>query len=125
MPITDPDGTIPVAVAKEWAANWRTFISTTSPDFVTRSFLIPIIDFQNILLYNPSAEAVRAFIGLTDPEDATTAKLMLVPVMEEEEILVLPLVGGGLGDTQSNVYDMTTACPPTCVTTPVGDTLDS
>ena len=124
MPITDPDGTIPVDVAREWAANWRTFISTTNPDFITRSFLIPIVDFQNIVLYNPTAEAVKAFIGLTDPEDATTAKLMLVPVLEGEEKLELPLVGGGLGEIQSNVYDMTTACPPTCGT-PVGDTLDS
>ncbi|RYU90736.1 hypothetical protein EWM62_08815 [Mucilaginibacter terrigena] len=124
MPITDPDGTIPLPVAKEWAENWRTFISTNSPEFITRSFMIPIFDFQNILLYNPTAESVKAFIGLTDPTDATTAQLMLVPIVDGEEVHLLPLVGGGLGDTQSNVYDMTTACPPTCITSP-GDTLDS
>ncbi|MBB5395734.1 hypothetical protein [Mucilaginibacter sp. AK015] len=124
MPVNYPDGTIPVSTAKEWAANWRTFISNNNPAFVTRSFLIPICDFQNIILYNPEAEAVKAFIGLTDPADAESAQLMLVPVSAGEELLTLPLVGGGAGDTQSNVYDVTTACPPTCVTSP-GDTLDS
>ncbi|MDB5135919.1 MAG: hypothetical protein JWP37_2522 [Mucilaginibacter sp.] len=123
-PTTDPDGTIPVATAREWAANWRTYISTSGQDFITRSFLIPIIDFQNILLYNPDAENVRAFIGLTSATDPLTAKLILVPVTADEELLYLPVYGGGIGETTSNVYDMTKACPPEC-NTPVSDTLDA
>jgi hypothetical protein len=122
--LNDPDGTIPVDVAKAWAQNWRTFIATNNPDFITRSFLIPIIDFQNILLYNPNAEAVKAFIGLENATDPLTAKLMLVPVSNNEEIHIVPLVGGSAGDTQSNVYDLTKACPPECPPSVVGDTLD-
>lgn len=122
-PITDPDGTIPVPVAKEWAENWRTFLSTSEQEFVTRSFMVPICDFQNILLYNPDAEYVRAYIGLESATDPLSAKLMLVPVTDGSEIHVIP---GTLGDApKSNVYDLTTSCPPTCVTTPPGDTLDT
>ena len=120
----DPDGTIPVDVARAWAENWRTYIAAEDPGFVIRSFFIPIIDFQNIVLYNPDAEGVRAFIGLEDETDPLTAKLMLVPVVNGEEILVKSVVGGGLGDPNSNIYDLTRACPPDCVN-PVGDTLDS
>ncbi|MET3978843.1 hypothetical protein ABIB62_001412 [Mucilaginibacter sp. UYP25] len=123
MPTTDPDGTIPVATAKEWAANWRAYLTATNPDFEIRSFTIPIVDFQNIMLYNPAAEAVKAFIGLTDETDPMSAQLMLVPITEGEEVHTLPLVGGPVGDSQSNIYDMTTACPPTCGAG-VGDTLD-
>jgi hypothetical protein len=124
-PTTDPDGTIPVATAREWAANWRTYLSTSGQDFVTRSFLIPIIDFQNILAYNPDAENVKAFIGLTSATDPLTAKLILVPVGENEEVLVLPIYGAGMGEVTSNVYDVTTACPPTCTPVSTGDTLDT
>lgn len=126
MPTTDPDGTIPVATAKEWALNWRDYLATATTDFVTRSFDIPIIDFKNILLYNPDAESVKAYIGLKDPADPLSAQLMLVPIVDGTEVHVLPLVGGPVGDSQSNVYDVTTACPPNCVSDPPpGDTLDA
>lgn len=122
-PIADPDGTIPVDVAREWADNWRTYIATSGSEFIARSFLIPIIDFQNIMLYNPDAEAVRAFIGLESATDPLSAKLMLVPVENGQEVLVKSLVGGELGGSQSNVYDFTKACPPDCPVT-VGDSLE-
>nr|WP_067060867.1 hypothetical protein [Mucilaginibacter sp. L294] len=125
-PINDPDGTIPVVVAKEWAANWRTYLGNSDAEFVARSFIIPIIDFQNILLYNPNAESVRAYIGLEDAADPLTAKLLLVPVENGQEILVKDIVGGGLGGPNSNVYDFTRACPPECpAPTPNQDTLES
>ncbi len=124
MPLTDPDGTIPVATAKEWAANWRDYLLTADSGFITRSFEIPIVDFQNISLYNPTAQSVKAFIGLKDIGSPLTAQLMLVPVVAGQEAHTLQIVGGPFGDTQSNIYDMTTACPPTCSTI-VGDTLDN
>ncbi|GGH15829.1 hypothetical protein [Mucilaginibacter phyllosphaerae] len=110
----DPDGTIPVTTAKEWAANWRDYLKTANPDFITRSFVIPIVDFKNILLYNPDAEAVKAFIGLEFAGDALSAKLMLVPVNGGEEVLYKHLTDEKVGNPPSNVYDLTTACPPTC-----------
>jgi hypothetical protein len=111
-----PEGTIPVDQAVELAANWRTYLSTSGQDFVAQSFLIPIINFQNILKYNPEASSVRAYIGLSDPTDPLSAQLLLVPVSEGQDIVYLPK-GHRDGDSatlQSNVYDLTTVCPPSC-----------
>lgn len=123
-PPQDPDGTIPVDVAREWAANWRTYLSTSNQDFITRSFTLPIIDFKNILLYNPDAESVRAFIGLESATDPLSAKLILVPIVDGKEILVT--LTNNLGDAgTSNVYDLSKACPPQCAITTSDDTLDA
>jgi hypothetical protein len=110
-----PDGTIPVDEAIQLALNWRTFLDSSAQGFVAESFLIPIIAFQNILLYNPEADGVRAYIGLSDPTDPTTAQLLLVPVSEGQDVIYLPIgtIGYGAGDS-SNVYDYTKVCPPIC-----------
>lgn len=108
-----PDGSIPLDDAVDLTANWRQYLANSEDGFVTQSFLIPIASFNNIVLYNPDAEAVRAYIGLEDPTDPTTAKLVLVPVVEGQDVPILTLVGGE-GSVQVNVFDMTTACPPTC-----------
>lgn len=115
-PTSGPEGTIPVNEAIDWAQNWRTYIATSGQVFNVESFEIPIIDFKNILLHNPDAESVRAYIGLEDATDPTTAKLMLVPVVDGHDVVVIPTTGnGGVGDgDQSNVYDVTKPCPPTC-----------
>ena len=115
-----PEGTIPVDQAIQLTANWRDFLATSGQAFVAQSFLIPIINFQNILLYNPDAESVRAYIGLEDPTDPTTAQLLLVPVSGGQDVVTLPLPlgdgsgDGNVGDPPSNIYDFTTVCPPVC-----------
>ncbi len=113
----DPEGTIPVNQAVQLAANWRVYLATSGQAFVAQSFLIPIVNFQNILQYNPDADSVRAYIGLEDPTDPTTAQLLLVPVSGGQDIVSLPQGnggGGGVGNPPSNIYDYTTVCPPTC-----------
>ncbi|WP_179415857.1 hypothetical protein HDF19_06540 [Mucilaginibacter sp. E4BP6] len=112
----DPEGTIPVNDAVQLTANWRTYLATSGQAFVTQSFLIPIIDFKNILEHNANAQSVRAYIGLSDPTDPLSAQLLLVPVSEGQDVVYLPK---GHGDSESatlksNVYDLTTACPPIC-----------
>lgn len=116
-PETGPDGTIPVNDAIQLAKNWRDYLTATSPQFVARSFFIPIIDFSNILAFNPDAEGVRAYIGLDDATDPMSAKLILVPVVNGEDVLVVhpDTTPGNLGDEgQSNTYDLTRMCPPYC-----------
>jgi len=110
-----PAGTIPVDEAIQLALNWRTYLDSSEQGFVAESFLIPIIDFQNILAYNPEADGVRAYIGLSDPNDPTTAQLMFVPVSGDQDIIYLPIgtIGYGSGDA-SNIYDFTKVCPPFC-----------
>jgi hypothetical protein len=107
-----PEGTIPVAEAIELTLNWRTYLAASNPAFAAQSFFVPIINFVNILKYNPNAEGVRAYIGLEDPNDPTSAKLLFVPVANGEDVVYLQQdneVGEG-----SNVFDMTTVCPPVC-----------
>lgn len=117
----DPEGTIPVDQAVQLAANWRAYLAVSGQAFVAQSFLIPIINFQNILQYNPEADSVRAYIGLEDPTDPTTAQLLLVPVSGGQDIVSLPVRNGdgdgcGVGNPPSNIYDYTSVCPPTCTT---------
>jgi hypothetical protein len=113
----DPQGTIPVELAYEWAANWRDYLEKSGQAFAIRSFLVPIVDFQNILLYNPNAESVRAYIGLETADDPMAANLMLVPVVDGQDVPLVPVSetdGGGQlrGVTQSNIYDQSLPCPP-------------
>lgn len=101
------DATIPVADAIAMAANWRTYLQAADPEFVGRSFLIPIASIKHLVDHNPDAESVRAYIGLADATDLATAKLIMVAVVNNEEVHILP--GGG-----SNVVDLAIVCPPNC-----------
>jgi hypothetical protein len=115
-----PAGTIPVEVAIELTANWRKYLTTSNPAFATQSFLLPMVDFQNIVKYNPDAEGVRVYLGLEDATDPTSAKLVLVPVSKGADVVHLKR---GNGDPDgSNVFDLSKACPPIC---PVASVLNS
>lgn len=122
-PQAGPDGTIPVDNALTYAQNWSDYLTSSNQAFNIRSFKVPIVDFQNILKYNPTAEAVNVYIGLKVAEDPASAILVLVPVVDGHNMVVVPGDADlGLGEgNQSNTYDMTTACPPTC---PVGGPFD-
>jgi hypothetical protein len=118
LPGSDPEGTIPVATAIELTANWRTYLKTSEEAFHIQSFLIPIINFKNILLYNPDAEGVRAYIGLESATDPKSAKLVLVPVVDGHDVPHLPGGGNNIDGTTnseiSNAYDLNPPCPPQC-----------
>ena len=107
-----PEGTIPVAEAIELTSNWRTYLTEVNPAFAAHSFFVPIIDFVNILKYNPTAEGVRVSLGLENSNDPTSAKLVLVPVSNGEDVVYLQQ-DNGVGEG-SNVFDMTIVCPPVC-----------
>jgi len=111
----DPEGTIPFSDAIDMTANWRQHLASSGQPFVTQSFLIPIVSFTNILLYNPDAEGVNAYIGLENPTDLTTAKLILVPVVNGQDVPVIPNPNGKANSIQSNVYDLASSCPPFCI----------
>ncbi|RWY53800.1 hypothetical protein [Mucilaginibacter gilvus] len=116
------DGTIPLATAKAWAANWRTYLASSEQVFVGRSFLIPIVSIQTLLTASANAEAVRAYIGLEDETDPLTAKLILVPVINGEEVHTIPGENGG--EDKSATVDLVNSCPPFCPTGG-GPTLES
>ncbi|OOQ60841.1 hypothetical protein [Mucilaginibacter pedocola] len=117
-----PDNSIPLETAKAWAANWRTFLSTTQQSFEGRSFFIPIDSINNLLANSPNLEGVRAYIGLEDETDPLSAKLVMVAVVSGDEVLTLPGSTGNNGPY--GPVDMVTVCPPHCPVTN-GPTLES
>jgi hypothetical protein len=115
LPNGSSEGTIPVEEAVKRTENWRVYLESSKQDFNVRSYLIPIASYQNLLNNNPTAEAVRVYIGLADPTDPKTSQVFLVPIVDGHEQLfqgTQPGTVGGLGS--SNVYDLTTPCPPGC-----------
>jgi|GEM_PF-2631723 len=114
------EGTIPVSDALTMTQNWRTYLAASQQGFVARSFVVPIINFTNILATNPEADGVRVYIGLEDATDPITAKLIFVPTVNNHDIPYIHPEGNLGGDGNTNVYDLTTVCPPNCV---VGDSL--
>jgi hypothetical protein len=117
-----PDGTIPLETAKAWAANWRSHLSTSEDAFQGRSFFIPITSINTLLANSEGIEGVRAYIGLEDEADTLTAKLVMVPIVNGEEVHTLPGENGG--DVRSATVDLVNACPPFCPTGG-GPTLES
>jgi len=117
----DPAGSIPLNNAIDLTANWRKYLASSKQTFATHSFLIPFVSFTNIVLYNQGAEGVRAYIGLEDPTDPTTAKLVLVPVVNGQDVPILHNLTGDEDSIQSNVFDLSSSCPPLC---PVGSPLN-
>ncbi|MDB4926661.1 hypothetical protein [Mucilaginibacter sp.] len=113
---TGSEETVPVPQAMKMTDNWRTYLASSGQAFNVRSYLIPIISYQNLLLNNPDAEAVRAYIGLTDPADPTTSQLLLVPIVNGREKPYVQTDNMVQGDSGSNVYDLSAPCPPYCGT---------
>lgn len=106
---------ITVTEAVRLTTNWRTYLDESECDFQAKAFLIPIASIKNLLDTNPDAEGVRAYLGLNDPDDAMSGKLVLVPVVDGEDVIFLP-DGNGDPDEEddSNVYDRSQQCPPYC-----------
>nr|WP_294941213.1 hypothetical protein [uncultured Mucilaginibacter sp.] len=113
----DPDGTIPLATGKAWAANWRSHLSTSEDVFQVRSFFVPIASVNTLLTNNPGLEGIRTYMALEDVGDMTTAKMVMVAIVDGEEVLTLP-------GEKSGAVDMFTPCPPYCPTGG-GPTLES
>lgn len=119
-----PEGSIPVNEAEQMIANWKAFVADTADGnhFHGHSFLTPISSFQNLVQFNPEAEAVRVYIGLETPGDPTSAKLIYIPVVDGKQVRRIEMPqGGGAGKhveggdgSQSNTYDVSTICPPVC-----------
>jgi hypothetical protein len=113
---TGPEGTIPVDEAIAMTQNWRAYLDTSKERFSAKSYLIPIIDFKNILKYNPDAENVRAYIGLENVNDPMSSKLIFVPIVDGKDVIYKSTSENPAlsSETDSNIYDVTKVCPPFC-----------
>jgi hypothetical protein len=116
LPNDSSEGTINVDEAIQMAKNWRIYLENSGQAFDVRSWLVPRLSYESLLKNNPTMEAVRAYIGLRDAADPTSSQILLVPVVDGKDQLFQGTQGGGVGgnDGDSNVYDMTQACPPNC-----------
>lgn len=113
---TVPSPGIPEAVGIAYTTNYRTYISgiDKNPDYI-HAFNIPMQDIASLADFT-KCPSVRAYLGMSDPTDISTLKLVLVPVDNTNtDILSIPVPdgSGGLVD-QSSIYDFTSPCPQNC-----------
>ena len=111
-----PSPGIPEAVGVAYTTNYRNYISgiDKNPDYI-KAFNIPMSDIQSLADFT-KCPSVRAYLGMSDPKDISTLKLVLVPVDDlNNDILSIPVPdgSGGLVD-QSSIYDLTSPCPTIC-----------
>jgi len=111
-----PSPGIPEAVGVTYTTNYRTYISgiDQNPDYI-HAFNIPMQDIASLADFT-KCTSVRAYLGMSDPTDISTLKLVLVPVDNTNtDVLSIPVPdgSGGLVD-QSSIYDFTSPCPTIC-----------
>ncbi|MFM6926453.1 MAG: hypothetical protein ACKOU7_13180 [Ferruginibacter sp.] len=111
-----PSPGIPEAVGVDYTTNYRTYISgiDKNPDYI-HAFNIPMQDIASLADFT-KCPSVRAYLGMSDPKDISTLKLVLVPVdITNTDILSIqvPDGSGGLVE-QSSIYDFTSPCPQNC-----------
>ncbi len=111
-----PQPGIPESVGVAYTTNYRNYISgiDKDPNYI-RAFNIPMSDIQSLADFT-KCPSVRAYLGMSDPKDISTLKLVLVPVNDlNQDILEIqvPDGSGGLVD-QSSIYDLTSPCPSIC-----------
>jgi len=111
-----PQPGIPESVGVDYTTNYRTYISgiDKNPDYI-HAFNIPMQDIASLADFT-KCPSVRAYLGMSNPKDISTLKLVLVPVDSSNiDILSIqvPDGSGGLVD-QSSIYDFTSPCPQNC-----------
>ena len=114
------EDTIPLEEAEILTTNWRSFIAPITPPGgqYIRAFYIPITDIVELAQYH-QAEAVRAYLCLTVPDDPSTAKVVIVPIDEKGNDITTIYIPSPSGDSdkpvpQSTIYDLTQPCPAAC-----------
>jgi hypothetical protein len=96
--------------------NWRNFMGKGAPDFI-RAFEIPLDDLVNAaaLTQKYGGTGVRAYIGLNEEGDPTSAKLAIVPISEKgQDILKVPELFQAAAEEESTIFDFTNPCPQAC-----------
>jgi hypothetical protein len=107
-------GSIPVELAVEYTTNWRTYLSSSNEAFDLQSIWVSIDKIKSLLEHNAGADGLRVYMGLEDPADATSIKIVMVPTKNEQDVVELE-------DGRPNVIDQLIYCPPIC---PVGSPLN-
>lgn len=113
---TVPSPGIPEVVGVTFTANYRSYIFgiDKNPDYI-HAFNIPMQDIESLADFT-KCPSVRAYLGMSDPTDISTLKLVLVPVdSSNDDVLSIEVPDGSGGlVTQSSIYDFTSPCPQNC-----------
>lgn len=111
-----PSPGIPESLGITYTTNYRNYIASIdpNPDYI-HAFNIPMEDIQSLADFT-QCPSVRAYLGMSDPKDVSTLKLVLVPVnVANEDILSIHVPDGSGGlVVQSSIYDLTSPCPQLC-----------
>lgn len=101
------ENTITLEDAKRFAARWRKEEGTYNAHHELHGFLIPIIDFTEVLSEKP--DAVRAYVGV---DDLGEEKLMMVGTRYNKETDTYEdiITDGG----ESAIFDFSRPCPNLC-----------
>ncbi len=113
---TVPSPGIPESLGVTYTTNYRNYISgiDKKPNYI-RAFNIPMSDIASLADFT-KCPSVRAYLGMSDPTDISTLKLVLVPVdSANDDTLSIPVPDGSGGVVnQSSIYDLSTPCPQLC-----------
>jgi hypothetical protein len=111
-----PSPGIPETLGITYTTNYRNYISgiDKNPDYI-HAFNIPMADIASLADFT-KCPSVRAYLGMSDPNDISTLKLVFVPVDKTNTDILSITVPDGSGEfvDQSSIYDLTTPCPQLC-----------
>ena len=107
-----PINSIPLATAQKWAKRWSKKEGNYNKHHELHAFLIPKVDFIEVLA--EGVDAVRAYIGI---DDKGLEKLMIVGTKYDPVTKIyvdMITVGDGVSEVADDIYDVTQPCPPAC-----------
>ena len=117
IPKPNPRNTISLAIAKEWAKEWRDDEASYNKYYQCRAFNIPKKDLIEVLAEDVAS--IRAYIGVEKIEvkgkqTIFTEKLMIVGVDKNGKDMISSSDGLTLDDDGGDIYDFTDPCPDAC-----------
>ncbi len=98
---------ISIAQGAEWTYNWQNQHPNDK-----KAFLVCKSEIDTIFRNNPTANYIRFYLGIDTSGRTPEQKMIMVPVNAAEA----DVIPNPAQPSQSNIFDFTTPCPPTCTT---------
>ncbi len=114
----DEKHVIPLDQAKQWTSSWRKWAAKQGVPYETvlKAFTIPFSDIVNLANFPvDDLMGVRAYLCLSEPDDVSSIKIILVPVdKDNKDILAYPKGAYSNSADESAIFDLTFPCPHLC-----------
>lgn len=106
--MSEKENTLSLIDALRYAARWRKEEGTYNAHHEVHAFVIPKVDFEEVLA--EGVDAVRAYLGV---DDLGVEKLMIVGTkLDPETGTYLDIIPEG--KENESIFDMTMPCPNMC-----------